>query len=112
MTYDATARAESAIRRGHQLLPEVRAHQRRARRDRGRQRPHGRTLAGPTQPGINRIWWDLRFTPTKPMRLRTAPEYAPEFADGPEASVPRPAGQPIALMAPPGTYTVKLTVGG
>jgi photosystem II stability/assembly factor-like uncharacterized protein len=68
-----------------------------------------RTLTGSAQPGINRVWWDLRFAPTKPMRLRTSPEYAPEITPGPDGT--RPAGiGGIALLAPPGTYTVKLTV--
>jgi hypothetical protein len=71
-----------------------------------------RTLTGPALPGINRIWWDLRFTPTKQMRLRTTPEYAPEITVGPEGWRPAPGEQRIALLAPPGTYTVKLTVDG
>ena len=70
-----------------------------------------RTINAGAQPGINRVWWDLRFTPTKPMRLRTSPEYAPEITVGPDGT--RPAGiGGIALLAPPGTYTVKLTVEG
>src|SRR5207247_74799 len=71
-----------------------------------------RTLTGTAQPGVNRVWWDLRFTPTKPMRLRTSPEYAPEITMGPEGWRPSPGLQGIALLAPPGTYTVKLTVEG
>jgi hypothetical protein len=71
-----------------------------------------RTLTGPAAPGINRIWWDLRFSPTKPMRLRTSPLYAPEITMGPDGYRPAPGGQPISLLAPPGTYTVKLTVEG
>jgi hypothetical protein len=67
---------------------------------------------GPAQPGVNRIWWDLRFTPTRPMRLRTSPEYAPEIAVGAEGWRPAPAAQRISVLAPPGAYTVKLTVGG
>jgi hypothetical protein len=69
-----------------------------------------RTFAGPAQAGVNRVYWDLRFTPTKPMRLRTSPEYVTDMVIGPEG---RPAGVGgIALLAPPGTYTVKLTVDG
>jgi photosystem II stability/assembly factor-like uncharacterized protein len=71
-----------------------------------------RTMAASAQPGINRVWWDLRFTPTKIMRLRTSPEYAPEITVGPEGTRPAPEAQRIALLAPPGTYTVKLTVEG
>ncbi len=71
-----------------------------------------RTLTAGAQPGVNRIWWDLRFTPTKQMRLRTSPQYAPEITMGSEGWRAAPAEQRIALLAPPGTYTVKLTVEG
>jgi photosystem II stability/assembly factor-like uncharacterized protein len=65
-----------------------------------------------TSPGINRVWWDLRFDPTKQIRLRTSPLYAPDVKVGPEGWRPAPGVEPISLLAPPGTYTVKLTVGG
>jgi len=71
-----------------------------------------RTMMGPAQAGVNRVWWDLRFPPTKPPRLRTPPLYAPEFQMGPDGFRPVPSGTAIALLAPPGTYTVKLTVEG
>jgi photosystem II stability/assembly factor-like uncharacterized protein len=71
-----------------------------------------RTLNGGAEPGINRMWWDLRFSPTKQMRLRTAPEYAPDVTEGPEGWRPAPGQQRLSLLAPPGTYTVKLTVDG
>src|SRR5262249_22766424 len=59
----------------------------------------------------NRIYWDLRFEPTHQMRLRTAPEYAPEIMNGPEGW--RPGGERgLAILAPPGAYTIKLTVDG
>jgi photosystem II stability/assembly factor-like uncharacterized protein len=70
-----------------------------------------RTLTGAAQPGVNRVVWDLRFSPTKPMRLRTSPEYASEITVGPEGWRPAGVGS-VALLAPPGTYTVKLTVEG
>ncbi len=71
-----------------------------------------RTVAGSAQPGLNRLWWDLRFAPTRQIRLRTSPEYAPEIVEGPEGWRPAPGEQRIGMLAPPGTYTVKLTVGG
>ncbi len=71
-----------------------------------------RTMTGSAQSGVNRLWWDLRFTPTKPMRLRTSPEYAPEITMNSEGWRPSPEGGAISLLAPPGTYTVKLTVEG
>ena len=71
-----------------------------------------RSFAAAAQPGVNRVWWDLRFTPTKQMRLRASPEYAPEILVESEGWRPAPGEQRIALLAPPGTYTVKLTVDG
>uniref|UniRef100_Q026X0 Glycosyl hydrolase, BNR repeat-containing protein n=1 Tax=Solibacter usitatus (strain Ellin6076) TaxID=234267 RepID=Q026X0_SOLUE len=77
--------------------------------------PSGRTVRSlnpSTQPGISRVWWDFRFTATKPVRLRTSPEYAPEILAGGEGWRPAPGLQSVALLAPPGVYTVKLTVDG
>jgi hypothetical protein len=71
-----------------------------------------RTLTGPKQAGVNRINWDLRFNPTREMRLRTPPEYAPEIAPGPDGTRPAPGGGRISVLAPPGAYTVKMTVDG
>ncbi|HLH16735.1 MAG TPA: hypothetical protein VKX45_05925 [Bryobacteraceae bacterium] len=71
-----------------------------------------RTLAAGAQPGINRIWWDLRFEPTREIRLRSAPLYAPEITLNAEGWRPAPGERRISLLAPPGTYTVKLTIGG
>lgn len=71
-----------------------------------------RTLTATKLAGLNRIYWDLRFNPTKQMRLRTPPEYAPEIGVGPEGWRPAPGEARIAILAPPGTYTIKLTVDG
>ena len=71
-----------------------------------------RTLTGSKEAGVNRITWDLRFTPTREMRLRTSPEYAPEIAEGPEGWRPAPGAPRISVLAPPGAYTVKMTVDG
>jgi hypothetical protein len=70
-----------------------------------------RTLTGGKQPGINRVVWDLRFTPTREMRLRTSPEFAPEVLNGPDGWRPG-AARRVSVLAPPGSYTIKLTVGG
>jgi photosystem II stability/assembly factor-like uncharacterized protein len=71
-----------------------------------------RTFTGTKQPGVNRVTWDLRFTPTKEMRLRTPPEYAPEIAEGPDGTRPEPGATRISVLAPPGSYSVKMTVDG
>jgi len=71
-----------------------------------------RTLDGKKGAGVNRIWWDLRFEPSKQIRLRTSPLFAPEVTVGPEGWRPAAGVPPISLLAPPGTYTVKLVAGG
>jgi photosystem II stability/assembly factor-like uncharacterized protein len=68
-----------------------------------------RTIRGTKGAGINRIWWDLRYGPSVDIRLRTSPIDAPWMRVGPEG---RPLGGRVTLLAPPGTYTVKLTAGG
>jgi len=71
-----------------------------------------RKLEGTKRPGINRVWWDLRYELSKEIRLRTSPAYAPEIRVGSEGWRPLPEGGRLSILAPPGTYTVKLTVGG
>jgi hypothetical protein len=56
-----------------------------------------RTLPGTQTAGINRLHWDLRYTPTTAISMRM--------------SQSAPGGR-LSVLAPPGTYTVKLSVGG
>jgi photosystem II stability/assembly factor-like uncharacterized protein len=63
-----------------------------------------RTLTTRAQPGLNRVWWDLRFEGTKPMQMRPAP--------GAQASSFGQRSRGITILAPPGTYTLKLTAAG
>ncbi|MCX6550304.1 MAG: sialidase [Acidobacteria bacterium] len=56
-----------------------------------------RTLPGTSVVGLNRIYWDLRYAPTKDVRLRTS-------GGGSQGR--------ISILAPPGSYTVKLSTGG
>jgi photosystem II stability/assembly factor-like uncharacterized protein len=70
-----------------------------------------RSFKGPSKAGINRAWWDLRYDQTKEVKLHTPPMYVPDFpvpADGRKA----PDEYRLAILAPPGTYTVKLTALG
>ena len=71
-----------------------------------------RTLTGPNTPGLNRVYWDLRYEPTTQVRLRTSPLYAPYVRVGPEGWRPAPGAGQLSILAPPATYTVKLSVGG
>jgi photosystem II stability/assembly factor-like uncharacterized protein len=63
------------------------------------------------KPGINRVWWDLRFERSEEIKLRTSPLYAPDVKVGPEGWRAAPGASRISLLAPPGTYTVTLTLG-
>ena len=71
-----------------------------------------RMLKGTKNAGINRVWWDLRNDSTPPARLRTPPLYAPEVRPGPEGWRPAPGIGTMMVLMPPGTYAVKLSVGG
>jgi photosystem II stability/assembly factor-like uncharacterized protein len=57
-----------------------------------------RVLPGTSIAGINRIHWNLRYETSTPIQMRTTRR----SSDG---------GQ-LAILAPPGTYRVKLSVGG
>jgi hypothetical protein len=71
-----------------------------------------RTLTGTGSAGLNRVYWDLRGMPTKEIRLRTSPMYSPNVPLGSEGWRPAPNLQPLSILMPPGSYTVKLSVGG
>jgi len=70
-----------------------------------------RTLRQIPKAGINRIWWDLQFEPTPEARLRTSPRFAAWLAVKPEGT-PAPGIGRFSPLAPPGRYTVRLTVRG
>jgi len=71
-----------------------------------------RTIKDPPKAaGINRVTWNLQMEQTKEPLVRTPPMYAPhvraELAGKASPSLGR-----VALLAPPGRYTVRLRVGG
>jgi photosystem II stability/assembly factor-like uncharacterized protein len=70
-----------------------------------------RSLTDTGAAGINRIHWDLRLEPSTEVRLRTSPLYAPYVAPGPKGRV-APGTGTLAILAPPGRYTVKLSAAG
>lgn len=71
-----------------------------------------RTLTGTKTVGINRLTWDLRGEPTKEVRLRLSPAYAPELRNGAEGWRLAPDAGRMSVLLPPGTYTVKLSGAG
>ena len=75
-----------------------------------------RTLTPPQTPGLNRVYWDLRDAPSKGVTMRTSPLYAPDVRVGPEGIRESGGfgggGGRMTILQPPGTYTVKLSVGG
>jgi len=78
------------------------------------QQPNGqtvRTLRGTKNAGVNRISWDLRNEPTKESRMRVKPLYADWVEVPPEGRAAPGLGR-FSVLMPPGTYTVKLSVGG
>src|SRR5262245_1309208 len=62
--------------------------------------------------GVNRVWWDLRMDPTEDVKLRTAPLHVPEFRMNADGTRKAPTGSTLAVLVPPGTYTVKLIAAG
>ena len=50
-----------------------------------------RTMRGTQQPGLNRVYWDLRDDATKTPRMRTKPMNDAEFTMDPTARARRPA---------------------
>ncbi|MFL5580801.1 MAG: sialidase [Gemmatimonadaceae bacterium] len=70
-----------------------------------------RTMKGPIEPGVNRVWWNLRADRSREARLRTSPEYASWLAVGPQGRTAPGVGR-LSLLVPPGSYTVKLAYGG
>ncbi len=86
-----------------------------------------RTFSGTKLQGINRVYWDLRFDPMSPVATPPRPTInnGPQPPAGPEEGplqgpVPEPtpgarsSGPPprVNILAPPGSYVVKLEVNG
>jgi photosystem II stability/assembly factor-like uncharacterized protein len=70
-----------------------------------------RTLKDSAKAGLNRVYWDLQLERSKETLVRTPPLYAPQLK--PElAGKASPSVGRVALLAPPGRYTVRLRVGG
>jgi hypothetical protein len=66
------------------------------------------------QAGLNRVWWDLRYEPLTPVKLRTSPPGEPWIRAGTAGYRPLVMWTSAAFppRVVPGKYTVKLTVDG
>ncbi len=62
--------------------------------------------------GINRAWWDLRYDASIKPVLRTAPLHASWVSLGDSGRRDAPGLGPMSILAPPGRYTVRLSMGG
>ncbi len=65
----------------------------------------------PKKAGINRTFWDLRYDPTDRPKLRTKPTEHSHVEMPDQGWRPLVEGGRLAVLAAPGTYTVKLTYG-
>ncbi len=77
-----------------------------------------RTLRTTKRKGINRAWWDLRYEPPARPTLRTTPPDKPWVRFREDETRPLVTwdldlvGGQIGPLAPPGRYTIRLTVAG
>jgi photosystem II stability/assembly factor-like uncharacterized protein len=71
-----------------------------------------RTLRGTQQLGVNRVTWDLRNDATRTPRMRTKPMNDAEFTMDADGTRSAPGLSTLAVLMPPGRYTVRLTVDG
>jgi photosystem II stability/assembly factor-like uncharacterized protein len=71
-----------------------------------------RTLQGTATAGLNRVYWDLRNETTRSPRMRTKPMFDAEFTMDADGTRNAPGFGTLAVLMPPGRYTVKLAVGG
>jgi hypothetical protein len=73
-----------------------------------------RKLAGSSEAGINRVWWDLRYDPPAVVKIRNSPPGEPWVTNGSEGWRPLVhwRNETTGPLVAPGTYTVKLNVDG
>ncbi|HEV2386127.1 MAG TPA: hypothetical protein VGS20_02620 [Candidatus Acidoferrales bacterium] len=71
-----------------------------------------RTLKVQGQPGINRVWWDLRYEPALAPKFQTSPPGEPWVDAHRNFSAYGTRVPPAGPIVPPGAYTVRLSVAG
>jgi photosystem II stability/assembly factor-like uncharacterized protein len=74
-----------------------------------------RVLEGERKPGLNRVWWNLRYTSPATPKLRTPPPGKAWVRVGADGTRPLVSWDlDLSLrgpLVPPGSYTVRVTVG-
>ena len=70
-----------------------------------------RTLRGRVGPGINRFQWDLREEASRTPKLRTQPVEHEHVEFNGQGWRPLGEGGRVRPLAPPGTYTLRVSVG-
>ncbi|MGW8266065.1 MAG: WD40/YVTN/BNR-like repeat-containing protein [Longimicrobiales bacterium] len=72
-----------------------------------------RRLSGvSSEPGLHRVYWDLRYESSPSPRMRTPVLEHSHVEVGDDGWRPAGDGGRVTPLAPPGEYTVRLTVGG
>jgi photosystem II stability/assembly factor-like uncharacterized protein len=70
-----------------------------------------RTLKVDGHPGLNRVWWDLRYEPGSPVKMQTTPFDAPWAEPHHNYEAYGTRIPPAGPVVPPGTYTVHVKAG-
>jgi hypothetical protein len=70
-----------------------------------------RTLTAAGHPGLNRVWWDLRYDQGSTITMQTPPLYEPWAPARRQYAAYGTRIPPAGPIVPPGTYTVRVKVG-
>jgi hypothetical protein len=70
-----------------------------------------RTLTVAGHPGLNRVWWDLRYDNGSTITMQTPPLYEPWAPAHRQYAAYGTRIPPAGPIVPPGTYTVRMKAG-
>ena len=70
-----------------------------------------RTLTVAGHPGLNRVWWDLRYDNGSTITMQTPPLYEPGRRRAGKYAAYGTRIPPAGPIVPPGTYTVRVKAG-
>jgi hypothetical protein len=70
-----------------------------------------RTLTVAGHPGLNRLWWDLRYDNGSTITMQTPPLYEPWAPARRQYAAYGTRIPPAGPIVPPGTYTIHVTAG-